>query len=42
MKSTLEELQALRLVRAFCKIKDPDKRKEVLDYVEAQARPEKK
>ncbi|TWB89445.1 hypothetical protein FBZ93_116164 [Bradyrhizobium macuxiense] len=37
MKATQGELQALRLLRAFSKIDDEDKRKAVLEHVEAEA-----
>ncbi|MBR0874418.1 hypothetical protein JQ633_28965 [Bradyrhizobium tropiciagri] len=35
MTDFLEELETLRLIRAFSRIKDPDKRKLVLQFVEA-------
>jgi hypothetical protein len=35
MTDFLAELETLRLIRAFSKIKDPDKRKLVLQFVEA-------
>ncbi|WP_160331082.1 hypothetical protein [Bradyrhizobium macuxiense] len=37
MKATLGEFQALRLLGAFSKIDDEDKRKAVLEHVEAEA-----
>ncbi|MES5488392.1 hypothetical protein QMZ05_37100 [Bradyrhizobium sp. INPA03-11B] len=41
MKVTQRELQALRLLRAFSKIEDEDKRKAILKHVEAEAESEK-
>ncbi|WP_168193269.1 hypothetical protein [Bradyrhizobium sp. NAS96.2] len=41
MKVTKANLQALRLLRAFSKIESEDKRKAVLEHVEAEAEPEK-
>ncbi|MVT64701.1 hypothetical protein GPL21_06185 [Bradyrhizobium pachyrhizi] len=41
MKPTLEELQALRLLRAFSSIQDADNRKTVVDFVEAIAKAER-
>ncbi|VIO72720.1 hypothetical protein CI1B_43660 [Bradyrhizobium ivorense] len=37
----LKELQALRLLRAFAKIEDPNNRNAVLEFVEAVAKSER-
>lgn len=37
-----EEAQLLRLVRAFTKIKDPRRRREIIEFVEASVEAETK
>lgn len=38
---THEDLQTLRLLKAFIKITDPDVRRWIMDYVEAQVPPDR-
>lgn len=41
MKPSLEELQALRLIRAFLRLQDPEHRKAVVEYAEAMLEAER-